>query len=105
MAVYTLRIDPTPRFPLSPYLYMQFMEPLGATDIEAAWDLAHGDWRRHADRHAGPHYARWGGCLPVLPLARGRRPISQRAPYHNLLWRIESHPWAPTSSHALPRGW
>ena len=24
-----LQIDPQPKFPLSPYLYMQFMEPLG----------------------------------------------------------------------------
>ena len=35
-----LRIDPAPLFPISPYLYMQFMEPLGVTDgsVEAAWD-------------------------------------------------------------------
>ncbi len=33
-------VDPKPLFELSPYLYMQFMEPLGATDgsVEAAWD-------------------------------------------------------------------
>src|SRR5262249_50815328 len=33
-------IDPTPLFDISPHLYMQFMEPLGATDssVEAAWD-------------------------------------------------------------------
>jgi hypothetical protein len=32
-------VDPKPLFELSPYLYMQFMEPLGATDgsVEAAW--------------------------------------------------------------------
>ena len=36
----TIVIDPTPRYELSPYLYMQFMEPLGATDssVEASWD-------------------------------------------------------------------
>jgi alpha-L-arabinofuranosidase len=35
-----LVINPVPGFELSPYLYMQFMEPLGATDgaVEAAWD-------------------------------------------------------------------
>ena len=34
-----LVIDPTPVFDLSPYLYMQFMEPLNNTDssVEAAW--------------------------------------------------------------------
>jgi hypothetical protein len=36
--VNAIRIDPTPLFELSPYLYMQFMEPLGVTD---------GLWRRH----------------------------------------------------------
>lgn len=36
----TLTINPDPRFDLSPWLYMQFMEPLGVTDssVEAAWD-------------------------------------------------------------------
>lgn len=98
MAVYTLRIDPTPRFPLSPYLYMQFMEPLGATDssVEAAWDLAHGDWRADmltATRALAPTMLRWGGCLASYYRWReGVGPISQRAPYHNLLWGgIESH--------------
>ena len=40
-------IDPTPRHELSPYLYMQFMEPLGATDgsVEAAWDHVEDCWR------------------------------------------------------------
>jgi len=33
-------LDPRPLFDLSPYLYMQFMEPLGKTDgsVAAAWD-------------------------------------------------------------------
>lgn len=29
-------VDPTPRFDLSPYLYMPFMEPLGTTDSSVA---------------------------------------------------------------------
>ncbi len=43
----TLSVDPTPTFELSPYLYMQFMEPLGVTDtsVDAAWDFRAGDWR------------------------------------------------------------
>ena len=28
----SISVDPKPQFELSPYLYMQFMEPLGATD-------------------------------------------------------------------------
>ena len=40
-------VDPKPLFELSPYLYMQFMEPLGATDgsVEAAWDHLRDRWR------------------------------------------------------------
>ena len=43
----TIAIDPKPRFELSSYLYMQFMEPLGATDasVEAAWEHLRDDWR------------------------------------------------------------
>jgi hypothetical protein len=43
----SLAIDPSPRFELSPYLYMQFMEPLGTTDgsVAAAWDHLHNRWR------------------------------------------------------------
>jgi hypothetical protein len=40
-------VDPEPLFELSPYLSMQFMEPLGVTDgsVDAAWDHAHDEWR------------------------------------------------------------
>ncbi|MGC9329865.1 MAG: alpha-L-arabinofuranosidase, partial [Candidatus Hinthialibacter sp.] len=40
-------IDPQPCFDLSPYLYMQFMEPLGTTDgyVSAAWDYLKNQWR------------------------------------------------------------
>ena len=40
-------VDPEPLFELSPYLYMQFMEPLGVTDssCQAAWDYQKDDWR------------------------------------------------------------
>ncbi|MFL5332703.1 MAG: alpha-L-arabinofuranosidase, partial [Geminicoccaceae bacterium] len=35
-----VRVDPRPLFPVSPWLHMQFMEPLGLTDssVEASWD-------------------------------------------------------------------
>ena len=44
----TILIDPEPRFDISPYLYMQFMEPLGVTDssVDAAWDWEADDWRK-----------------------------------------------------------
>jgi alpha-L-arabinofuranosidase len=59
-------VDPTPRFPISPLLYMQFMEPLGTTDssVEAVWDYDRDDWRKDfidvvADLR--PQVVRFGG--------------------------------------------
>jgi alpha-L-arabinofuranosidase len=42
-----LVIDPEPRFALSPYLYTQFTEQLGATDgsVDATWDSCRDCWR------------------------------------------------------------
>src|SRR4051812_22496804 len=42
-----IAVDPKPLFEISPWLYMQFMEPLGATDssVEACWDYDADDWR------------------------------------------------------------
>lgn len=62
----TLVVDPAPLFDISPWLYMQFMEPLGTTDssVEAAWDYDKDDWR--ADfiekvRDLAPGVIRFGG--------------------------------------------
>jgi hypothetical protein len=47
-AASVLVVDPAPTFEISPYMYMQFMEPLGATDaaVEAAWNYDADDWRK-----------------------------------------------------------
>jgi len=63
-----LVIDPKPRYELSPYLYMQFMEPLGVTDgsVAAAWDLLSDRWRPdviEATRERAPALIRWGGIF------------------------------------------
>ena len=65
---YHIEIDPTPSFDLSPYLYMQFMEPLGTTDssVEAAWDFLTNQWRPQfidTVRDLAPSTIRWGGIL------------------------------------------
>ena len=38
---FELIVDPQPKFDLSPYIYMQFMEPLGDADgpVEAIWQF------------------------------------------------------------------
>ncbi len=61
-----LVVDPAPLFDISPGLYMQFMEPLGATDstVEAAWDYDRDDWRKDfvdAVRDLAPDVLRYGG--------------------------------------------
>src|SRR4051794_14554461 len=91
-------LDPTPLFELSPYLYMQFMEPLGATDgsVEAAWDHVRGAWREDVvavTKDLGPTMMRWGGIFADYYRWReGVGPRSARQPLVNLLWGgIESN--------------
>lgn len=62
----TIQIDPKPLFDLSPYLYMQFMEPLGTTDssVEAAWDHKTDNWKDtviNVTKKLSPAMMRWGG--------------------------------------------
>src|SRR5215468_5452622 len=84
--------DPTRRFELSPYLYMQFMEPLGATDgsVEAAWDHLRDDWREdvvETTRELAPTMMRWGGIfLDYYRWREGVGPRDKRPPMLNLLW-------------------
>lgn len=88
----TLSVDPEPLFDLSPYLYMQFMEPLGVTDssVDAAWDFIRDRWRPDVleiTRTLGPTLIRWGGCF--ISYYRWREavgPQKLRKPMHNLLW-------------------
>lgn len=87
-----LTIDPAPLYALSPHLYMQFMEPLGATDgsVEAAWDHQSAAWRPdvvEATRLLAPSLIRWGGCLSsYYRWQEGVGPRDRRKPMHNLLW-------------------
>jgi alpha-L-arabinofuranosidase len=87
-----LAVNPQPRFDLSPYLYMQFMEPLGTTDgsVEAAWDFSHDRWREdvvQVTQELAPPLMRWGGCLSsYYRWKEAVGPRSRRVPMHNLLW-------------------
>jgi len=93
-----LSVDPKPRFDLSPYLFMQFMEPLGTTDgsVEAAWDHQQACWREDVTavtRELAPPLIRWGGNLSSYYRWReGIGPRHRRRPMHNLTWGgIESN--------------
>jgi alpha-L-arabinofuranosidase len=101
-----LKIDPTPRFPLSPYLYMQFMEPLGTHDpaLEAGWDFMRRRWKEHfiaACRELAPTLMRWGGIFTdFYRWKEGVGPCRRRKSMLNLCWggtytnQIGTHEWA-----------
>jgi alpha-L-arabinofuranosidase len=94
----SISVVPKPLFELSPYLYMQFMEPLGATDgsVEAAWDHLREQWRDDVvavTRALAPTMMRWGGIFADFYRWReGVGPRATRPPMLNLLWGgIESN--------------
>lgn len=88
----SVRIDPAPLFPLSPFLRMQFMEPLGVTDtgVEAAWDADADDWRRdfvETVRDLAPGAIRWGGLMSrYYKWREGVGPAAARPPMRNHVW-------------------
>src|SRR5687768_4736385 len=88
----TLSIAPEPLFELSPWLYMQFMEPLGTTDgsVEASWDHLQQQWRPdliEATKELAPPMLRWGGLFSAYYRWReGVGPRAERRPTHNLVW-------------------
>lgn len=87
-----LSVDPEPKFTLSPYLYQQFMEPLGTTDgsVEAAWSFANDCWRKdviEVTAKLGPPLLRWGGLLMAYYRWReGVGPRHLRKPMYNMCW-------------------
>jgi alpha-L-arabinofuranosidase len=93
-----LVVNPEPRFDLSPYLYMQFMEPLGTTDgsVAAAWDFKKDRWRPDVidvTKELAPSLIRWGGCFSsYYRWKEAVGPREKRKPMINLLWGgIESN--------------
>ncbi|MBQ8207228.1 MAG: hypothetical protein IJZ89_00640 [Clostridia bacterium] len=64
----TLKINTKEKHEISPYLYMQFMEPLGVCDssVDAAWDFVNKCWHQSVIDKVGelaPTMVRWGGCF------------------------------------------
>lgn len=87
-----IQIIPRPLYPLSPYLYMQFAEPLGNADssVDAAWDFIGSRWQPTAVeilKTLAPPMIRWGGCFASYYHWReGVGPRSRRKPMLNLCW-------------------
>lgn len=87
-----IAVDPKSLFEVSPWLYMQFMEPLGVTDssVEAAWDYEKDDWRQSfvdATRDLAPQVIRWGGLYSRYYRWReGTGPAEKRPWMRNYVW-------------------
>ncbi len=85
-------VDPEPLFEISPWLYMQFMEPLGATDgsVAACWDDDADDWREdfvEAVRDLAPDAIRFGGLFSrYYKWREGIGPAAKRPPMRNDVW-------------------
>lgn len=97
-SISAINVNPNPKFELSPWLYMQFMEPLGVTDssIEAAWDHSTDSWRKDlidATKELSPGMMRWGGLLSAYyKWKEAVGPRNKRVPMRNLVWGgIESN--------------
>jgi len=87
-----ISINPTPLYKISPYLYMQFMEPLGTADssVDAAWDYIHNCWRPEliaTVKYLAPTMVRWGGCFAsYYHWKEAVGPYERRVPMLNLCW-------------------
>lgn len=87
-----INVHMTPLFPVPPYQYMQFMEPLSATDtsVDAGWDYLNENWAPEllsVVRQLAPTMIRWGGCFSSYyhwKEAVGR--MEDRIPVYNQMW-------------------
>ncbi len=87
-----IQIDLKPKHTISPYLFMQFAEPLGTADssVDAGWDYLENQWHPKLIskiRELGPGMIRWGGCFASYYHWREAvGPREKRVPMHNLCW-------------------
>ncbi len=87
-----IEIDPTPRFDFSPHFYMQFMEPIGATDdsMESAWSYDTDNWRKDlvdVTKDLAPDVMRFGGLLSrYYKWREGIGTPDKRPLYRNYVW-------------------
>ena len=87
-----LKISTSEKHTISPYLYMQFMEPLGVCDssVDAAWDFIEEEWYPKVIdkvRELAPTMVRFGGCFASYyhwKEAIGK--FADRTPMMNYCW-------------------
>lgn len=77
---------------VSPYIYMQFAEPLGTSDssVDAGWDFLNDCWREkllNKVKELAPTMIRWGGCFAsYYHWKEAIGPQEKRVPMLNLCW-------------------
>ena len=87
-----IKIDLRGKHDISPYLYMQFMEPLGCADtsVDAAWDFIENDWYPQvidAVKKLSPTMVRFGGCFAsYYHWKEAVGPQDKRIPMLNHCW-------------------
>lgn len=87
-----IKIKTEQKHTISPYLYMQFMEPLGVCDtsVDAAWDFAEQKWYDQVidkARELGPTMVRFGGCFAsYYHWKEAVGPQASRIPMRNIAW-------------------
>lgn len=87
-----LKINTKKKHEISPYLYMQFMEPLSVADasVDAAWDYLKGEWQPSVIdkvKELAPTMVRFGGCFASYNHWREAiGPRENRIPVHNHCW-------------------
>ena len=87
-----LKINTQKKHEISPYLYMQFIEPLGVADtsVDAAWDFAENRWHPaviEKVRELSPTMIRFGGAFAsYYHWKEGIGPRNSRIPMFNHCW-------------------
>ena len=102
----TLKLSTEKKHTVSPYLYMQFMEPLGVCDssVDAAWDFTEEEWYPQVIekvRELSPPMVRFGGCFAsYYHWKEAIGPYNERTPMKNYCWngiysnRVGTHEFA-----------
>lgn len=87
-----IKIKKEKKHTISPYIFMQFAEPLGTSDssVDAGWDFLHECWQPklvEKVKELAPTMIRWGGCFAsYYHWKEAVGPQSERVPMLNLCW-------------------
>ncbi len=88
----TIKLSTKEKHSISPYLYMQFMEPLGICDssVDAAWNFYENKWQDKVvekTKELAPTMIRWGGCFAsYYHWKEAIGPQKNRVPMYNHVW-------------------